>query len=247
MTIHLEVPRLLSLEGRIAVVAGAAGGIGSAAVGHLAAAGAQVIGLDLPGREVHGAEQVLACDLTDSGSVAAAFRSIEEQFGRLDVVVHCAGIARDGVLWKTSDEDWREVLRANLGSAFALLRAATPLLRVEGGGAVVLVSSINGERGKFGQANYAASKAGLIGLARTAALELGHFGVRVNCVAPGLIRTAMTADLSEEVLERALEETALERLGEPEDVARAILFLCSDLARHVTGQVLRVDGGQLMA
>jgi NAD(P)-dependent dehydrogenase (short-subunit alcohol dehydrogenase family) len=111
----------------------------------------------------------------------------------------------------------------------------------------VLVSSINGERGKVGQANYAASKAGLIALARTAARELGRFGVRVNAVAPGLIRTAMTADLAPEVVAAAVGESALGRAGEAEDVARAVLFLCSDFARHVTGQVLRVDGGQLIA
>jgi acetoacetyl-CoA reductase/3-oxoacyl-[acyl-carrier protein] reductase len=135
----------------------------------------------------------------------------------------------------------------NLGSAFHLLHGATPLLRARGEGAVVLISSINGERGKLGQSNYAASKAGLIGLARSAARELGRFGVRVNVIAPGLVRTPMTATLPPEVTQRALEETALGRVAEPEDVAHAALFLCCDLGRHVTGQVLRVDGGQLMA
>ena len=111
----------------------------------------------------------------------------------------------------------------------------------------MLISSINGERGKFGQASYAASKAGLNALARTAALELGRFGVRVNAVAPGWVETPMTADLGAEIRERALAETPLGRLGRPEDVAAAALFLCSDMSRHITGQVLRVDGGQLMA
>ena len=120
-------------------------------------------------------------------------------------------------------------------------------MRRAGAGAVVLVSSINGQRGKFGQSNYAASKAGLIGLAKTAALELGGFGIRVNCVAPGWIETPFTASLAAEYRERALSETPLRRLGQPDDVANAVLFLCSDMSRHVTGQVLRVDGGQLMA
>ncbi len=134
----------------------------------------------------------------------------------------------------------------NLDSAFHLLKGAVPLMR-EAGGSVVLISSINGERGKFGQANYAASKAGLIGLGRTAARELGRFGIRVNLVAPGMIRTPMTATLAPEFLREAEAETALGRIGEPLDVAAAILFLVSAMGRHVTGQVLRVDGGQLTA
>ena len=121
------------------------------------------------------------------------------------------------------------------------------MMRESGEGAVVLISSINGERGKIGQANYAASKAGLLGLGRTAARELGRFGIRVNVIAPGMILTGMTEKLSEEVRARAEEESVLGRLGTPEDVARACLFLASPLARHVTGQVLRVDGGQLIA
>jgi acetoacetyl-CoA reductase/3-oxoacyl-[acyl-carrier protein] reductase len=138
-------------------------------------------------------------------------------------------------------------MSVNLDSAFHLLRRSVPLLRRAGGGAVVLVSSINGQRGKLGQANYAASKAGLIGLSKTAALELGAFSIRVNCVAPGWIDTPLTAAVPPDFRERAIEETPLRRLGQPEDVALAVLFLCSDMSRHVTGQVLRVDGGQLMA
>ena len=166
----------------------------------------------------------------------------------LDLVVHCAGITRDGVLWKLDLEDWREVIDVNLSSAFLLLRGLTPLLRGHGrGGAIVLISSINGERGKFGQANYAASKAGLIALGKTAALELGRFGVRVNCVCPGFIETALTAKLPAQVRERAIAETVLGHPGLPADVADAALFFCSDMSRHVTGQSLRVDGGQLIA
>ena len=172
---------------------------------------------------------------------------VKQEAGGLDVLVHAAGIVRDAVLWKMDPDDWTAVLRTNLDSAFHLLRAFAPLLRESEAGAVVLIGSINGERGKFGQANYAASKAGLIALARTAARELGRFGVRVNVVAPGLIRTPMTDGLPEDVTRHAVEETALGRIGEPGDVARAVLFLCTPLSGHVTGQVLRVDGGQLMA
>lgn len=214
---------------------------------HLLAAGARVVSLDRPDRPAPGGALSRACDLTLSGDVQAAVDEAARAHGRIDVVVHCAGIARDARLRKLSDDDWRAVLAVNLDSAFYLLRAALPVMRAGGGGSAVLVSSINGQRGKAGQANYAASKAGLEALARTAAREAGSFGVRVNAVAPGWIDTPLTAGLSGELRRRALDESALGRLGTPDDVAGAVLFLCSDLARHVTGQVLRVDGGQLIA
>ena len=244
--IGADVAGLLSLAGRTALVAGGSGGIGSATARLLARAGARVLSLDRPGCAAPEGCEGLACDLADAGACDALFADLRRRTATLDFLVHAAGITRDGVLWKMSDEDWSSVLELNLGSAFRLLRGATPLLRGRGG-SVVLISSINGERGKFGQANYAASKAGMLGLARSAARELGRFGVRVNAVAPGLVRTAMTAGLAQEHIDQAVAETALGRAGESEDVARAVLFLCSDLARHVTGQVLRVDGGQLMA
>ena len=134
----------------------------------------------------------VACDLADAAAVAHAVEAIDAREGRIDIVVHCAGVTRDGRLWKLTDDDWRTVMSVNLDSAFYLLRAATRALRRQGG-AVVFVSSINGERGKVGQAAYAASKAGMNALARTAARELGHFGIRVNVVAPGWIDTPMTA------------------------------------------------------
>jgi len=242
-----DAKRLVSLEGRVALVTGAAGGIGSAVVELLREAGARVVAADLRVAGSRGGEDEVVCDVADSGAVARLLETWPGTYGRLDALVHCAGITRDGMLWKLDDEAWTRVLRVNLDSAFWLLRAAAPLMRAQGSGAVVLVSSINGERGKLGQANYAASKAGLIGLGRTAARELGRFGVRVNVLAPGLIETAMTANLPREVLARAVEETALGRAGRPEDVARAALYLVSDLSSHVTGQVLRVDGGQLTA
>lgn len=237
---------LVSLSGTVALVTGGRGGIGSAVVELFRAAGAEVLSVDLPGGSPD-EPGFLGCDLADSEAVEELARRVRETAGRLDHLVHCAGIVRDAVLWKMTAEAWSEVIRANLDSGFHLLHAVTPLLRESGKGSVVLVSSINGERGKFGQANYAASKAGLIALGRTAARELGRFGVRVNVLAPGLIRTPMTEGLPEDVERRAIEESALGRIGRPEDVARAALFLCSALAGHVTGQVLRVDGGQLMA
>jgi len=238
---------LLSLDSKVALVTGSGGGIGGAVSTLLSAAGATVYGADLPGRPGPERARFLPCDLGDPKAAGDLVAIVAKEAGRLDVLVHAAGIVRDGVLWKMSDADWLDVLRLNLDAAFWLIRAAAPVMRKEAGGTVVLVTSINGERGKFGQANYAAAKAGLIGLGRTAAKELGRFGVRVNLVAPGWIESEMTAGLPAEAKARAVEETALGRVGRPEDVAAAILFLVSDMSRHVTGQILRVDGGQLTA
>jgi len=237
---------MLSLAGRVALVTGGGGGIGSAVASALLKAGAAAFSIDRADRPGPPGVSSIACDVSRSAEVASAVADVAGRAGRLDVVVHCAGITRDAVVAKMSDADWHEVIATNLDSAFYLLRSVAPALRQAGGGAVVLVSSINAERGKVGQANYAASKAGMNALAMTAARELGRFGIRVNVVAPGWIDTPMTAAVPEEYRQRALDETVVGRLGQPEDVAGTVLFLCSDLGRHVTGQVLRVDGGQLI-
>ncbi len=230
-----------------AIVSGGSGGIGQATVAALAKADHLVAVADIQqGDPPPGADEMFSCDLADPTACADAVNGAAEAFGGLDVLVHAAGITRDGVSWKMTDDNWNAVLAVNLNSAFYLSRAATPLLREAGGGAIVFVSSINGERGKFGQANYAASKAGLHGLAKSLARELGHFGIRVNVVAPGMIRTPMTTSLPEEIQEAARKDSCLGRLGEPDDVADVIAFLVSDAARHVTGQVIRVDGGQYL-
>ncbi|MCC7137205.1 MAG: SDR family oxidoreductase [Planctomycetes bacterium] len=237
----------LSLAGRVALVTGAGGGIGAATAALLARAGATVLACDLPGRAGPEGTRTVACDLADPAAVKGLVDAVRADPGRLDVLVHAAGVTADAMLWKLEEAAWRRVMAVNVEAAFLLLKGFAPLWRAQGGGSVVLVSSINGTRGKAGQANYAASKAALEALGKTAARELGRQGVRVNAVAPGWIETGMTRALPAEHRQRALDETAVGRVGEPQDVARAVLFLASDWARHVTGQVLRVDGGQLIA
>ncbi|MCA8973701.1 MAG: SDR family oxidoreductase [Planctomycetes bacterium] len=234
---------LLSLADRCAVVSGASGGIGRAVCASLRQAGAEVVAVDRDGAAPVDGALNLAADLGDPAAIAALEARLP---ARVDTFVHCAGITRDGVCWKLPPSQWSEVLRVNLDSAFHLVQLLTPRLRA-GGGSIVLLASINGERGKFGQSNYAASKAGLIAFGKSIARELGRFGVRCNSIAPGWIETPMTGGLPAEHRDRALAETALGRLGTPADIAGAVLFLCSPLAAHITGQVLRVDGGQCTA
>ncbi|HQX80181.1 MAG TPA: SDR family NAD(P)-dependent oxidoreductase [Vicinamibacterales bacterium] len=242
----MSLVAMLTLHGRVAVVSGGAGAIGAAICLRLLECGAIVYSLDQAGRTPPEGAIQIACNVTDEAAVAAAVLEVDRRSGRLDILVHAAGITRDARLWKARTEDWNLVIATNLTSAFHLLHASVPAMRRVGAGAIVLISSINGERGKVGQSSYAASKAGVNALARTAARELGGFGIRVNALAPGWITTPMTASLPGDIRQRAVDESALARLGEPDDVARATVFLVSDLARHVTGQVLRVDGGQLI-
>ncbi len=232
------------LDQAIAIVTGAASGIGAAVTEDLRSRGVRVAGLDLAPTTM--CDLFVECDVGDEESVRSATLQIVTTLGPPTLAVHAAGIARDGMHWKLDHADWDAVLRVNLTGAFHVLRALTPHIRAASGGSIVLVGSINGDRGKLGQTAYAASKAGLVGLARSAARELGRFDGRVNVVAPGMVRTPMVAALSEEWRERAAAESVLGRIAEPEDVARVIGFLLSDDARHVTGQVLAVDGGQAM-
>lgn len=183
-------------------------------------------------------------DVRDANSVSDALESVVGRWDGLDVVVNNAGIVRDQVSWKMTDDAWREVIDVNLTGVFNVCRAAIPHMRQSGGGAIVNMASINGMRGKFGQANYAAAKAGVIGLTKTLAKELARFNITVNAVAPGFIETDIAKAMSEEAKRDAVGEILLGRIGTVEDVGEAVVFLCSDRARFITGEVLRVDGGQ---
>jgi len=184
--------------------------------------------------------------VSSTNGVSAACAALAKQGLAPDVLVNNAGVTRDSVVWKMSEESWDLVLNVNLKGAFNLTREALPLMREKQQGAIVCVSSINGLRGKFGQSNYAASKAGLIGFAKSVAREAGKFGVRVNVVAPGMVETEMAQKVPPEIRQKALDETLLGRLAAPEDIANAVLFLSSGLGKHITGQVLQVDGGQYL-
>ena len=231
---------------RTAVVTGAGRGIGRAIVERLAG-DAWVAGLDLAFPDGAGAAQhIHDVDVADSAAVEHALASVLAERGGIDWVVCAAGITRDRVSWKMRDDEWTDVVAVNLTGAFNTARAALPALRRSPKGRLVFISSINGIRGSFGQANYAAAKAGLIGLARSLALELARDGVTVNVIAPGFIDTAMTRQLPPPLRARALHRTPLGRCGAVDDVAHAVRFLCDDATSFITGTVLPVDGGQLL-
>ncbi len=236
--------------GRVVLITGGMSGIGLATAESFQKAGELVFIVDrqetAAGRGVACASggRCFAADVREFAGAEKILGQISSEQGRLDVLVNNAGISRDHVLWKMSEADWDEVLAVNLKGAFNYMRAAAAVFRKQQSGKVVNVSSINALRGKAGLANYAASKAGLIALTRTAARELGAANINVNAVAPGMIETALTKNLPAEVLAKSREEAALGRLGQAQEIADVIFFLCSEQARHITGQVIVVDGGQ---
>jgi 3-oxoacyl-[acyl-carrier protein] reductase len=234
-----------SLEGRTALVTGGSRGIGRAIALELGKAGANVVVGYRTGREEAAAVaseiggRAVEADVSDPESAKA----LVEEAGDFDILVNNAGLTRDGLLARMSDEDWRTVIDTNLSSVFYTCRAASRPMMKRRGGAIVNVSSIVGIHGNFGQTNYAASKAGIIGFTKSLARELGSRNVRANVVAPGYVKSQLTDVLPEEATAMMLTNTPLGRLGDPEDVAGAVRFLCSDAAAFVTGAVLLVDGG----
>lgn len=243
----------IDLAGRTAFVTGSTRGIGLAIAGALHAAGAKVaiVGRDLAKAEAAAARfgdraAAVACDVAEAEPVEAAIAAAEKVLGPIDILVNNAGLTRDNILLRLTDADWDAVLDANLKGAFHTTRAVIKGMMKRRAGRIVNITSIVGLTGNKGQANYAASKAGLIGFTKSVAKEYASRGILANCVAPGFIETDMTAALPEAARATLLQDIALGRLGRPEDVAGAVLFLASDLAGYMTGQVLVVDGGMVI-
>jgi len=250
------------LRGRVAVVTGAATGIGRAIALELASHGTHIAfnwyGDDeaTEGEALRTAKRLRelevnvfceACDVRDRREVERFVADAVEALGGLHILVNNAGIARDRALWRMTDDQWRDVVDTNLTGAYNMIRTSAPFFRRQQDGKIVNVSSIHAIRSEFGVANYAASKAGLLGLTRSAAVELGPSNVNVNAVAPGYIRTTRLTDtVPTELLDKARERSVLGRLGDPRDVAHVVAFLCSEQARHITGVVIPVDGGHLL-
>ena len=242
----------MAVNGKICLVTGAAQGIGKAIAEIFAKNGAKVvIAADVKSDKVEefaqGFDNIEAgtLDVTDSGKVKEFIDGLKDKYGTIDVLVNNAGITRDGLLQKTSDDDWNAVISVNLKGVFNMTRAVAPVMLDAGTGVVVNISSVVGIDGNVGQSNYSATKAGVIGLTKTWSKELARKGakIRVNAVAPGFINTPMVEKVPDKILESMKDKVVLGRLGEPEDVARAVLFLSGDDSDYVTGQVLRVDGG----
>ena len=245
------------LEGKNALVTGGSQGIGAAVSLELAREGANIC-LTYRKHEAEAKEYAaeimamgrkalaLQCDIASFAQAEQVVKSAMAELGRVDILVNNAGMNWDGVSWKMTEEQWDRVLEVNLKGYFNFTRHVAPLLKEQKYGRIINVTSINGLRGKFGQTNYSASKAGIIGYTKALAKELGAFDVTVNAVAPGLIETAMLkeSEARDKIIGMAMGESALKRVGQPEDLAYLVAFLASDKARHITGEVIKVDGGQ---
>ena len=245
----------MELEGKVAIVTGGTRGIGRAIVLDLAANGADIVlnyrksddlakELSKTIADMGRRALVVQADVSSFDDAQAMVGKILEEFKAVDILVNNAGVNWDGVVWKMAEEQWDRVIDVDLKGTFNYTRAFTPHFREQGSGKIVNITSINGLRGKFGQTNYSAAKAGVIGFTKACARELGRSSVNVNAVAPGLIETEMVKEAPEKVREMALAEIVLGRLGLPEEVAHVVTFLCTEKARHITGQVIQVDGGQ---
>lgn len=244
------------LEGKTALVTGAARGIGKSIAAALLDEGASVVICDLDGEALENTREELSAsgatvtavvaDVSDSETVTGLSKKVIGDLGRLDILVNNAGITRDTLLMRMKDEDWDRVLTVNLKSVFLMTRAFARQMMKQRAGSIINISSVIGLRGNAGQSNYAASKAGIIGFSKSAAREFAPRGIRVNAIAPGFIGTDMTDGLSDDIKQTIMKDTPLGRIGTPEEVAGAVLFLASDLSSFVTGHVLAVDGGMTM-
>lgn len=245
------------LKGKVALITGAARGIGKSVALAYAAEGADIAFTDLKIDEVAEATRAeleafgvkvlaLASDASDFNSAADAVAAVVNEFGHLDILVNNAGITRDTLMLRMTEDQWDAVLKVNLKSAFNFIHAVAPVMMRQRGGSIISMSSVVGVHGNAGQCNYSASKAGMIGLTKSIAQELGSRGVRANIVAPGFILTEMTAKLDPEMLKAWEARIPLRRGGTPEEVAKVCLFLGSDLSSYVTGQVIQIDGGMGM-
>jgi 3-oxoacyl-[acyl-carrier protein] reductase len=243
----------IDLSGRVALVTGGTRGIGREIAVALAGCGARVA---VSGRELASAQDAaktlgleargFACDVGDTAQVTALIESVELAFGQLDILVNNAGMARDNIVMRLKDEDWDAVLNANLRGAFAAIRAASRGMMKRRWGRIINIASVVGITGNKGQANYAASKAGLIGLTKSVAKELASRNILANAIAPGFIETDMTASMTDEARKALAGQIPLERLGAPSDIAGLAAFLASEHAGYITGQVFVVDGGLVM-
>ena len=251
-----------NLSGKVAIVSGGSSGIGRAVALELARCGTHIAFcyLDDGDRSHSEAEEVASelrqmgvqvfsrsCDVRESSDVNSFVSETEEELGGVDALVNNAGFGRDAPMWRMTDHDWEAVLRTNLDGAFHFTRAVAPTMRAQEYGKIVNITSVHGMRTEFGISNYSSSKAGLIGLTRSSAVELGPKNINVNAVAPGYVRTTrLTEGVSPEILDQARDRSALGRLGDPRDVAGVVLFLCSEAARHITGAIITVDGGYVL-
>ena len=245
-----------SLEGKVALVTGASYGIGFAIATAFAKAGATIVFNDIKqelvdkGLAAYKEEGINAhgyvCDVTNEDAVNAMVAQVEKEVGVIDILVNNAGITRDGLMMRMSEQQWDMVINVNLKSAFNFVHACTPIMMRQKAGSIINMASVVGVHGNAGQANYAASKAGMIALAKSIAQELGSRGIRANAIAPGFILTDMTAALSDEVRAEWAKKIPLRRGGTPEDVANIATFLASDMSSYVSGQVIQVDGGMNM-
>ncbi len=247
----------LGLRGEVAIVTGGSRGIGAAVARRLGKEGCSVaivdqrhdaetdkVVEDLEAAGVRG--RAIRSDVTSFADAEAIVKTVAAELGRLDIVVANAGVTWDGPVWKMTEEQWDRVIDVNLKGCFNYCRAAALHFKETKYGKIVAVSSINGLRGKFAQANYAASKGGIVALSKSLARDLGRFNVNVNVVAPGMVLTEMMETLAPEFRATALAETVLGRFATPEDCANLVAFLCSDASRHITGEVIKIDGGQYM-